>query len=62
MKVGKTNSQAIHLYNVGDYVYVAVEVDGEWVPVIKEYAPTREVALSHIVEPDAASIAAPRLL
>lgn len=51
-----TNVQAIHVYTLGDYLYVSIEVDGRWVCVMKEHAPMRETTVSHIVEPNAAPV------
>ncbi len=38
----------VHLKRIGEYVIVAVEVDGRWVDVIKEF---HDGNFSHIVEP-----------
>jgi hypothetical protein len=38
----------VHLKRIGDYAYVAVEIDGEWVDVIRERLDSN---FSHIVEP-----------
>jgi hypothetical protein len=39
---------AIHLYREGDHAIVAVEIEGKWVPVIREFI---DSPFSHIVEP-----------
>lgn len=39
----------VHLKRIGDYAIVAVEVDGQWVDVIKEF---HDGNFSHIVEPN----------
>jgi hypothetical protein len=38
----------IHLWTDLTYVYVAVQVEGKWIEVIKEF---RDSPFSHIVEP-----------
>lgn len=43
----KVEISAIHLSTVGDYVLVAVECEGRWVEVIREF---KDNAYSHIVE------------
>jgi len=39
-----------HIWNDGTHVLLDLEIDGEWVRVISEYAPC-ETAFGHIVEP-----------
>jgi len=56
----KTNAQAIHVYSIGDDLYLAVEVDKEWIVIGKIYAPLNEQTISYIFEPNAAPMAAPR--
>lgn len=45
----KVEISAIHLGTVGDHVIVAVEIDGNWIEVIRE---RKDNAYSHIVEAD----------
>lgn len=46
---------AIHLYRNGDYAIVAVEIDGRWIEVIREFIDSN---FSHIVEPEGIARAA----
>lgn len=39
---------AIHLKRIGDYAYISVQINGEWVNVIRERYDSN---FSHIVEP-----------
>jgi hypothetical protein len=41
-------NNAIHLYRDGDHAVVAIEVDRQWVILIKEYI---DSPFSHIIEP-----------
>lgn len=43
----KIEISAIHLSTVGDHVIVAVEIQGQWIEVIRE---RKDNAYSHIVE------------
>lgn len=44
------NITGLMLRNEGDYIIVELEVGGEWCPVLREYAPLKEMAISHIIE------------
>lgn len=43
------NITGLMLRNEGDYIIVELEVGGEWHIVLREYAPLKEMAISHIV-------------
>lgn len=57
MSENEISVSCIHLFNEGDDVVVAVEINGEWVEVIREYYPCNDNAISHMVTPSGIKLA-----